>query len=403
MQKILQVVIYPLDNPRHGGQIRCNEIRNAVMSEGLEVTTFTILTPGLSTSIGPSITLPTGTKDPLYFSEIAELAPLTTDLFMHYWLLSPEGQQKLKSAVPNDAFQFVIFEQPWAFKALIPILQAHNPDIEIIYSSHNHEAALKELILEKYSTSNVENQIREKIKSEIDELERFATQMADEIWVVKLQDALDIDPELIKKTIVLPNGTRKISLNSARPSPDMEGFALFIGSAYPPNFFGFIELIGEDLFFLPPQFKIFCVGGVAAMIRQWATNSPFSRHLLSRLVFIEDASNHDLEILLAQARLLILPIVTGGGSNLKTAEALASGNQIVGTTASFRGFETWIGTEGVLIADTKETFRASIGRLASLGSKVGRVVRTSSLESPLYWPECLTRISSGLLGKENRR
>jgi hypothetical protein len=38
----------------------------------------------------------------------------------------------------------------------------------------------------------------------------------------------------------------------------------------------------------------------------------------------------------------ILPVKYGGGTNLKTAEALYFGGVTIGTTAAYRGFETYL-------------------------------------------------------------
>ena len=79
----------------------------------------------------------------------------------------------------------------------------------------------------------------------------------------------------------------------------------------------------------------------------------------------------------------------GGGSNLKTAEALYSGLPIVVTTAAMRGYGTFIEEPGVLVADDPSTFAAGMrqmfeGRLArrTAGSTLDNLLWTNTL-SPM--------------------
>jgi hypothetical protein len=66
--------------------------------------------------------------------------------------------------------------------------------------------------------------------------------------------------------------------------------------------------------------------------------------------------------LLAYVDVVLLPIVDGGGSNLKTAEAILSGKKIVATTFAFRGFEEYMDLPNVYIATTPSSFRETITR-----------------------------------------
>ena len=57
---------------------------------------------------------------------------------------------------------------------------------------------------------------------------------------------------------------------------------------------------------------------------------------------------------------VFLPIRGGGGTNLKTAEALALGKWVVATSTALRGFEAFLGADGVVIADTSADFRRAM-------------------------------------------
>jgi hypothetical protein len=69
-----------------------------------------------------------------------------------------------------------------------------------------------------------------------------------------------------------------------------------------------------------------------------------------------------LDCLIENAACLLLPITYGGGSNLKTAEALLSGKPVIATSAAFRGFRQFADVPGVAIADDKTRFTAAMAR-----------------------------------------
>ena len=50
---------------------------------------------------------------------------------------------------------------------------------------------------------------------------------------------------------------------------------------------------------------------------------------------------------------MLLPITYGGGSNLKTAEALLTGHPIIATAKAFRGCEVFTDMPGMIIAGNR--------------------------------------------------
>jgi glycosyltransferase involved in cell wall biosynthesis len=109
--------------------------------------------------------------------------------------------------------------------------------------------------------------------------------------------------------------------------------------------------------FLPPDRKIVVVGSVAAPLladerfRRW---EGINR---SRIRFTGVIPGADLAALLALAQVIILPITAGGGSNVKTAEALHAGRHVVGTALAFRGFERFLALPGVYPHDDPAGFK----------------------------------------------
>ena len=81
-----------------------------------------------------------------------------------------------------------------------------------------------------------------------------------------------------------------------------------------------------------------------------------------------------LDGLIANATGIVLPLREGGGSNLKTAEALYSGLPLVATTVAMRGYETFRNMDGVIVADDAAAFAAGMrqvfeGRLGTAYSR----------------------------------
>ena len=113
-----------------------------------------------------------------------------------------------------------------------------------------------------------------------------------------------------------------------------EPFALFVSSAHPPNAFGLIETAeATDL----------CLKGGSLLVAGEVSNLLFetpafwrNQHIFAR-TRLRHVSQPMLGALYAAANVVILPKTRGGGSNLKTAEALLSGRPTVATPKAFPG------------------------------------------------------------------
>jgi glycosyltransferase involved in cell wall biosynthesis len=62
------------------------------------------------------------------------------------------------------------------------------------------------------------------------------------------------------------------------------------------------------------------------------------------------------------ARAILVPVFTGEGSNLKTADALASGRPVIMTERATRGYEEVLAAddEGVTVVPDAQAFRAAM-------------------------------------------
>jgi glycosyltransferase involved in cell wall biosynthesis len=135
---------------------------------------------------------------------------------------------------------------------------------------------------------------------------------------------------------------------------------LYIASDHPPNFVDFFDVLGDKFGFLAPDEAICIAGGASSQIEKLLKGREYESLSRSRLRFLGVLDPPDLAAVKQIARLFVLPILKGSGSNLKTAEALFSGKWVVGTPVSFRGFERFAMLPNVIVANPGQEFRSAI-------------------------------------------
>ena len=264
-------------------------------------------------------------------------------------------------------------EHPYPYIGLEPLLKRIERRPKIIYSSHNIEYSMKREI---YKTLDVDPLEAKKMVKKIKNLEERLIKRADLVVTVSEDDAKIQRAIGAKNIVVAQNG-----ISASTPTPKsikhwqkykkehgIKKLAVFIASGHPPNWQGFTEMIGSDTNFLPSGHKIALVGGVADYFANSIPqkNSQFWKgiELIGRL---DDSL---LAGLIAESDLILLPITQGGGSNLKTAEAILSGKPIMATSYAFRSFEDYMNLSTLELADSKEEFKEGIR--ATLAAKHGK-------------------------------
>jgi len=192
----------------------------------------------------------------------------------------------------------------------------------------------------------------------IEELERGLVSRADLCIASSRGDLNTLLGMGAKKAILCRNGVYGPTANPASCSvPDSmdlpERFLLMVGSDYLPNVQGFSNLLlaEPNLFFLPPEPAIVICG---AMCNGVATSQAYqtSRLSVDRCVCMLGAvSDESLAVIIDRCHGFILSIEFGGGSHLKTAEALYSGKWVIAASVAMRGFEEFGREPGVVVAD----------------------------------------------------
>jgi hypothetical protein len=206
------------------------------------------------------------------------------------------------------------------------------------------------------------------------------------------------------KTVLAENGIEIMSASSSDiaywdryfQKMGVDKVILFVASAHPPSITGFVDVLGKGLGFLKSN-ECVALGG--------SLSDYFSAHFKVDNINIEDAtfwlravpcgrlSEPRLSGLIARADVIILPITEGGGSNLKTAEALLADKKVVATSHALRSFEWAAQLSNVWVADTKELFTTAIRTALATDKKVRSDDEQAKVEK-VTWANQLTGFSA---------
>lgn len=212
-------------------------------------------------------------------------------------------------------------------------------------------------------------------------LETGSFRLADRLCVISGDDMTRVGA-LAERPILVPNPTdgRMFELHRfVAPrdtlrrlygfTPPAKRFGLFVGSAHEPNRLAVVairefarDLISEDIGFV-------IAGACADPGRDGGV------HALGR---VDDAM---LPLLYAACNFVVIPIMMGTGSSLKTVEAMAAGKPVLGTATAFRGLAVADGSEVVVEDDAArypDRIRLIVNAAASaerLGSAARRFAR----------------------------
>lgn len=275
---------------------------------------------------------------------------------------SIDNPKLIKFILKQPNIDIIEVEQPWLFELAKNIKSTciNAKNAKLFLSTQNVEYELKRDIIK--SISSIAKNELDTIINNIKNMEIKSVLEADGVWCVTDKD-ISIFRSLTNRDnfLLLPNGmhrrTQNSELTNKLKTSLPEKFFLFVASAHPPNASGFINYLGECLAFLPPDAKIVLAGGVTDLLRSHADFNRFKKINDSRVIFMGYVSEEQLASLLYLAHCILIPISIGGGSNLKTAEALLANKHIISSPQGFRGYEKYKNDEDVFICENQSTFR----------------------------------------------
>lgn len=383
--RILLLSTYPSENPRHGGQRRVHAIANSYRKAGWEVKQIGVF-PRES-----YVCKRWGTnhiKLPKEFCSRLSIDGFRMDLHAHrYFLDNPNKWNSLLLSVNRFSPDVIQFEQPWLFPAILPYLSERKEKILTVYSSQNVEADLmKDLLL-------IEGHRRaDEFAKETEQLEDSVISMADTTICVTEADAKVFRARGATNVFVAPNGAdRRPLTHSCRCESTIRGkrYAFVTGSAHSPNCDGFLHFLGTKFAFVPPDCRIVVAGGMATLLASSPTFKKDFEMARRRLHLFPDPTENDLNYLINHADMVLLPIAHGGGSNIKTAEALLTDRPIIGTSTAFRGYDEFRTSTGVTIKDDVGEFRGAVRLALSVAAPCS--FKRENAE-PLLWDRCVATI-----------
>ena len=384
---VLQVTNYNIDEYDHGGKIRCYEIRKSLLNQGFNVKTLTISTGKNDFYQNFNCQL----NERSFFKQIK-------DGTVSDWGANEYLAKKLK--LYNDIFRdvkhydpdIVIIEQPFLWPTVESLLNTNaiHKETIIVNSSHNVEKELKETIYNK----TFDKKLSTSYTNIVNDIETDLMNRSDLSICVSKNDAEYFKRKCNNVNVsVYGNGQNQIRINELDDKwrnifTKSKYNWVFVGSWHPPNVNGIKNLIENGLCEQDPNFvKLWIIGNVGNAFKDF---SFYKSNTNSVIQIVGLTSQEDIDSAINQCDGIILPIWEGGGSNLKTAQALISGKNIIGTSKSFVGFEEYISSNGVLVTDCPNEFILHI-----INPSLSIATYERDVE-PLLWTNILNGLPSEL-------
>lgn len=361
-KKILVIAPYPIVRPYHGGQKRAKAIFE-FYKHSFQEAKFTAVFHRGQYPDWDKDDLPLGQADLIqkvdempYASELICGEAIDKDIHVRSYMA------KLLLEYKPD---IIHLEQPFAYLGLEPLLKELQLTPKLIFGSQNIEYPLKERIFKE-----VKAPVRQRkfFVEQTKKLEYKLSKRADLLIAVNAEDAASHKQMGAKKIVIVPNGIdRSVATkeeldywHTYKKEKNIKNIVLFVGSGHPPNWEGFLKLVGSDTSFMPKESKIFIVGGVAGYFERAFKDRRINKRFWSGVESIGVLEEERLAALLEMSDLVILPITTKRGSNLKTAEAILSAKKIVATEYAFHGFEEYRRLPNIYVATKQVDFSRAI-------------------------------------------
>lgn len=389
--KILTLCTYPIKKPKHGGQLRVRNIVDTYRTWGHSVEVVGVLGSAHYDSEDGFLCFPGAKK----LSSIIPNTFLMEDYALGQLCVTDDTSYRSLSGLIHETPDVIHVEQPWLFAFAARYQADHAPMAKLLYGSQNVEWLLKKEILASY----LGVEVAQRGAALIEKLELRAIRDADAVVCVSENDAIWINTYTTGPVVVASNGVRawqptEKGREEAAALTNAYAYALYCASAHPPNMTGFFDMFSDGFGSLRPDEKLVVAGGAGPAIAGDARVNQ-SPKLAEKIVVAGLVSQSCLEGLLDSANCVVLPLTQGGGTNLKSAEALWSGKHMVATTVAMRGFERFIGTPGVHLADDPINFKQTLRQVMRLPPLT---LSPTDIEArrTVLWDNCLKPLA-GLL------
>lgn len=363
-RKVLQLSTYPIHQRVSGGQRRAGAIYDGYRRAGFDVRYLTICDPGAHPeAVGRADTFLIG---PQACAENSRRPFLIDVITGELFAVERECLDPLARFWNRFKPDFVQIEHCYLWPGVNRLFEDGQVErVPVVCSSHNHETAMKLGLYERMLPPHERAEAVKRVR----QAETDLTCSASLVIAVSPSDAEVFRGMGARRVEIVRNGSDLVNIKAETVDrwraqllgDGTRAFGLFVSSNHVPNFVGFQELAGDLLAYLPPDTCIAVVGGICEhMERQPAFNERMKLNRSRLRLLGKGPSDADLAAIVQLANVILLPITDGGGSNIKTVEALLSGRPIVGTSFAFRSYEEFKSLERVTIRDSATEFRAAI-------------------------------------------
>lgn len=256
-----------------------------------------------------------------------------------YW--SRQYIDHLRALLQNETYDAVVIDHAqlgW----LYPLVQPH----KVIFSAHNVEHELYAQNAAR-SQSSLHRWIYAREARLVQQMENQLACVADEVWALTEHDA-DYFAEVQRRQGQRHPSVKVLSLPSGFAAPQSTAqakqFDIGIIGSWPwkPNEEGLLWFLERVYPYLPSNLCIHIAGRGA----DWLVDKYPNIHYRG---FVPSAQEF-----MAQARVVAIPMLSGGGIQIKTLDAIAAGSAIVATPVALRGIAYPPAT--VRLAETPEAF-----------------------------------------------
>jgi hypothetical protein len=391
-KRILVVGTYPIVSPRHGGQKRLDAIVEEYKKNFTAVKYVSVFFEGFYAEYS---------QDDIALGREGEIkvhqSPMTGDVICGEAIFDDkEVKQRFSAMLTTFNPDIIHIEQPYPYLGLKPLLDELGMKPKIIFGSQNIEAPMKRDILKDY---NVDEETIEVVEKKIHELEVDLSRTSDLVVACTKSDLVVHEKMGARHTVLAANGVSRLVTTQAAESywrhtydaMGVEKTAVFVGSAHPPNWAGFLRMVGKGLGFVPVNARIVAAGSVSDF---------FDREISEDSLDIQDVtfwkrafsagrlSEDKLRAIINVADVILLPITEGGGSNLKTAEAIIADKKVVATSHALRSFEWFRDFPNVWVEDDPAKFKEAIVSALMTVKKERTSLQQKQAEAVL-WENCL--------------
>jgi len=272
----------------------------------------------------------------------------------------PRIERYITDHLKRHGVSVVILEQAFLIDTIEQVV--NNLGASLVYSCENIEYRLR-ADLERFEYLWKRPLDR---ADRVRELEQKAATRAAVVTAICLTDQQLLLEEFGVESVLVPNGSsiadRGLAAGASTTRAGEPVDFVMAGSSYWPNLEGFASIANPSLAFLPPTTRIHIAGSMSTEVLKWRDID--RRHSInaSRIVRRGFLEMHELVATMQSSLAVLVPVFTGEGSNLKSADALACGRPVIMTERATRGYEDVLAEddEGVTVVADATEFRQAM-------------------------------------------